>query len=151
MANDCDATISSGGLHAGYVPEVVMSVQAGHRIVQLELPYQRSTIRVISPLVESALSGGGKEMTDKLIEIDGRLRNVEIDVATIKTRLESMPRTTQMWASMGTAALLVIAGSWALLTLVAPNVIKGAVKETVAEQVLLLKAADVPQDGKRRR
>ncbi|MHC9012131.1 hypothetical protein ACYX79_10960 [Stenotrophomonas rhizophila] len=90
-------------------------------------------------------------MTDKLIEIDGRLRNVEIDVATIKTRLESMPRTTQMWASMGTAALLVIAGSWALLTLVAPNVIKGAVKETVAEQVLLLKAADVPQDGKRRR
>lgn len=72
---------------------------------------------------------------DKLNEIDGRLRTVENDISTIKERLEHMPKTTQMWMSMGTAALLILGGTWALMTTVGARVMETAVKGIVVEEV----------------
>lgn len=79
---------------------------------------------------------------DKLNEIDGRLRTVENDISTIKERLEHMPKTTQMWMSMGTAALLILGGTWALMTTVGARVMETAVKGIVVEE-----AAKAPSAG----
>lgn len=72
---------------------------------------------------------------EKLNEIDTRLRAVENDISTIKERLLHMPKTTQMWVSMGTCAVLILGGMWTLMTTMAPGILQGAVKGLVAEEV----------------
>ncbi|MBB3831910.1 hypothetical protein VDF98_14535 [Xanthomonas campestris pv. raphani] len=67
-------------------------------------------------------------------DIDGRLRSVETDVAIIKERLTHMPSTTDMWKSMGAAALLIIGGAWAVLQLAGPGIMKTAVRDAMTEQ-----------------
>jgi hypothetical protein len=82
---------------------------------------------------------------DKLNEIDGRLRTVEIDLAGIKERLSHMPTTNKMVATMGSTAVLVILASWAVLTFAGPGIMKGAVKELVAEHVAASAATPTPE------
>lgn len=135
MATDCDVTTSSGGLHATFVPEVVASIQGTSRIVELDLRSYNTKIRVVSDVLDSSENGGDDPMSDKINEIDGRLRNVEIDVSAMKVRLESMPSTIAMWKSMGGAALVTIAGMWAVLTFAGPGIMKAAVKDVVSEEM----------------
>jgi len=78
---------------------------------------------------------------DKLNEIDGRLRTVEIDLAGIKERLSHMPTTNNMLVTMGSTAVLIVLASWAVLTFAGPGIMKGAVKELVAEHVTASAAA----------
>jgi hypothetical protein len=135
MVNDCDATISSGGLHATFVPEVVASIQGSSRIVELDLRSHNAKIRVVSDVLEGSGNGGDNPMSDKINEIDGRLRNVETDVSAMKVRLEQMPTTISMRQTMGGAALLTIAGLWAVLTFAGPGIMKTAVKDAVSEEM----------------
>lgn len=87
-------------------------------------------------LICDVIAGNPPELDmDKLNEIDGRLRTVENDISTIKERLQHMPKTTQMWMSMGTAALLILGGMWTLLSTVGANVVETAVKGIVVEEV----------------
>lgn len=91
-------------------------------------------------------------MSDKINEIDGRLRNVEIDVSAMKVRLESMPSTIAMWKSMGGAALVTIAGMWAVLTFAGPGIMKSAVKDVVSEEMAKMPpAVDVPGQSARKK
>ena len=53
---------------------------------------------------------------DKLNEIDGRLRAVEIDVGSMKERLNHMPTTAQLWKALalagGTTIFAILGGGW---------------------------------------
>lgn len=51
-------------------------------------------------------------MSDKINEIDGRLRTVEQSVTRIETRLEHMPTTLNMWAAVGLVIITVGGAVW---------------------------------------
>lgn len=86
---------------------VITSLPKGDRVVEIHLnssaPVTLRTIASSDPLN----AGGGNDMTDKLNEIDGRLRGVEIDVSTIKERLTHMPTKHEMWVAIAVPTLAI--------------------------------------------
>lgn len=110
---------------------VVSSLPDSTRVVEVFIG-SSSQLRTVQPPQSVAI--GGSMNVPNQGDIDGRLRSVETDVAIIKERLTHMPSTTDMWKSMGAAALLIIGGAWAVLQLAGPGIMKTAVRDAMTEQ-----------------
>ena len=82
--------------HAGPIA-VVSSIPDVARVVEIRISSRAPVLRTITTV---SSEGESPPMSDKLNEIDGRLRTVETDVATIKERLNHMPTTVGMWTAL---------------------------------------------------
>lgn len=89
------------------------STPTGQQVVEF---YVSSSAPIFRAHAVQQAASGGDDVSDKLNEIDSRLRGVETDVAVIKELLNHIPTLAQLWKALawagGTIIVAFVGGGW---------------------------------------